>query len=240
MSQSSTEQRKLAAIMFTDMVGYRALAQRHEALALKLLEGHRRLVRDILPKQGGREVKTTGDGFLIEFPTALAAVRCAVEPQQALHALNQAQPAERQVRLRIGVHVGDVVLREGDIHGDGMNLATRLEPLAQPGGICVSEDVVRQIRNKLPHPLASLWPTSTPVLAIARRPNRCCVTWTTEPNSAMSRLHSGCSAILDSVKRTRPGIGWRDVMRSRIGFVGFSKSGRSTIPCAPSRASRRC
>jgi class 3 adenylate cyclase/tetratricopeptide (TPR) repeat protein len=158
MSQSLTDHRRLAAIMFTDMVGYSALSQRNEALALELLEEHRRIVRDILPRHGGREVKTTGDGFLVEFASALAAVRCAVEIQQALAERNQSQPAERQVRIRIGIHLGDVVRSAGDVHGDGVNIAARLEPLAEPGGICVSEDVARQIRNKLPHPLASLGP----------------------------------------------------------------------------------
>jgi len=128
---ANTEQRKLAAIMFTDMVGYSALSQRSEALALEMLEEHRRVVRGILPRHGGREVKTTGDGFLLEFPSALAAVQGAVEIQNAFHERNQTSPPERQLRLRIGIHVGDVVMREGDIHGDGVNIAARLEPLAR-------------------------------------------------------------------------------------------------------------
>lgn len=153
---STTEHRKLAAIMFTDMVGYSALAQRHEALALELLEEHRRLLRDILPQHAGREVKTTGDGFLIEFPSALAAVQCAVDMQAAFHACNLAQPDDRQVRIRIGIHVGDVVVRDGDVHGDGVNLAARIEPLAGPGGIVVSRAVHEQVGNKLEAPLARL------------------------------------------------------------------------------------
>jgi len=152
----ATDHRKLAAIMFTDMVGYSALSQRNEALALELLEEHRRIVRDILPQHSGREVKTTGDGFLIEFPSALAAVQCAIDVQAALHTRNLAQSEERQVRIRIGIHVGDVVLREGDVHGDGVNLAARIEPLAGPGGIVVSRAVHEQVGNKLEAPLARL------------------------------------------------------------------------------------
>lgn len=122
---AATEQRKLAAILFADMVGYSALSQRHEALALELLEEHRRIVRDILPRQGGHEVKTTGDGFLIGFPSALAAVQCAIDVQAALHARNLAQPEDRQARIRIGTHVGDV-------RGDGVNLAARIALRHQP------------------------------------------------------------------------------------------------------------
>ena len=153
---SPPEQRKLAAIMFTDMVGYSALSQRDEALALELLEEHRRLLRGIVPRHEGREVKAMGDGFLFEFPSALSAVQGALEIQQVLHTRNQAVPAAKQLRIRIGIHVGDVVMREGDIHGDGVNIAARLEPLAAPGGICVSEDVARAVRNKVTQPLEPL------------------------------------------------------------------------------------
>lgn len=155
---SVPEQRRLAAIMFTDMVGYSALSQSNESLALELLEEHRCIVRDILTRHGGREVKTTGDGFLIEYPSALAAVQGAVAIQHALHERNQAQPGGRHVRIRIGIHVGDVVMKDGDIHGDGVNITARIEPLAEPGGICVSEDVARQVRNKLEQPLTALPP----------------------------------------------------------------------------------
>src|SRR5262245_16458066 len=110
----STEQRRLAAIMFTDMVGYSALAQRNEALALELLEEHRTILRDVFPKYQGTEIKTIGDGFLVEFASALAAVQCAVEIQRSLIERNKVQALERQVRLRIGVHLGDVVHSQGD------------------------------------------------------------------------------------------------------------------------------
>src|SRR5436190_215567 len=152
----NTEQRKLAAIMFTDMVGYSALSQRNEALALELLEEHRGVLRGLFPKHQGTEIKTTGDGFLVEFASALAAVRCAVEIQQALAERNQAQPAERQVRIRIGIHLGDVVRSSGDVHGDGVNIAARIEPLADPGGICISNSVYDQIENKVEHALVRM------------------------------------------------------------------------------------
>src|SRR6476659_167999 len=98
------EHRKLAAIMFTDMVGYSALTQRNEALALELLEEHRRLLRALFPRFNGREVETTGDGFLVEFVSALEAARCAVEIQRTLATHNLTAPPDRQIRVRIGIH----------------------------------------------------------------------------------------------------------------------------------------
>ncbi len=178
---ASTEQRKLAAIMFTDMVGYSALAHSHEALALELLEEHRRLVRQTLPRHGGREVKTTGDGFLLEFPSALAAVQGAVEIQSALHQRNQVSPPERQLRIRIGIHVGDVVSRDGDIHGDGVNIAARLEPLAPAGGICVSNAVYEQVRNKLERPFASLGPAELKNIELPVTVHRVVMPWEKGP-----------------------------------------------------------
>ncbi len=153
MASENTQFRKLAAIMFTDMVGYSDLAQRNESLALELVEEHRRLLRAVFPTHRGREVKSTGDGFFIEFKSALSAARCAVEMQRMLRERNAAAPPERAILIRIGIHVGDVVERESDLFGDGVNIAARIEPLAEPGGVCVSEDVARQIQNKIGLPL---------------------------------------------------------------------------------------
>ena len=147
-----SEIRRLAVIMFTDMVGYSALTQRDEALSLELLEEHRGLTRAILPQYYGHEIKTTGDGFLLEFSSALAAAECAVEIQQAFAERNRAETPERQVRIRIGIHIGDVVQREGDVYGDGVNIAARIEPLAEPGGICLTNAVYEQIVNRCSTP----------------------------------------------------------------------------------------
>jgi len=146
---SVDEQRKLAAIMFTDMVGYSALSQRDEKLAQELLEEHRRLLREIFPRFNGTEIKTIGDAFLVEFGSALEAAQCAIEIQRTLAKRDADAPADRQIQVRIGVHIGDVVHRGGDVYGDGVNIASRIEPVAGPGGICVSMDVERQIRNAL-------------------------------------------------------------------------------------------
>jgi TolB-like protein/class 3 adenylate cyclase/tetratricopeptide (TPR) repeat protein len=144
-----TEERKLAAIMFTDMVGYSALAQRDDKVALELLEEHRRLLREIFPQFHGIEIKTIGDAFLVEFGSALEAAQCAIEIQRTLAKRNHDVTSDRRIELKIGIHIGDVMHRDGDVYGDGVNIASRIEALAGAGGICVSMDVERQIRNAL-------------------------------------------------------------------------------------------
>ncbi|MDA4127535.1 MAG: hypothetical protein OK452_10110 [Thaumarchaeota archaeon] len=147
-------ERRLAAIMFTDIVGYTALTQNSEATALKLLEEHRSLIRPVLVKHGGREVKTMGDAFLIEFDSALKATECAVEMQKVLH--NHNRNATDKIHIRIGIHVGDVVHEQGDVYGDSVNIASRIEPLSPKDGVCISEQVYYQVKNKIPYGLSKL------------------------------------------------------------------------------------
>ena len=149
-------ERRLAAIMFTDMVGFTSLSQKNEALGLELLQEHRRLLRPLFPKHNGREIKTIGDSFLVEFASALEALRCAFEIQQLLNELDVNRPPEKRILLRVGIHLGDVVHSEKDVQGDAVNVASRIEPLASPGGITITEQVYHQIRNKFEFPFVSL------------------------------------------------------------------------------------
>ncbi len=142
--------------MYTDMVGYTALGQRNESLSLALVEEQRKLIRPILSKRSGREVKTMGDAFLVEFPSALDAVRCGYDIQRATRELNVSLPEEGRVHLRVGIHLGDVVDSENDVSGDAVNVASRVESFADDGGVCLTRQVYDHVQNKFELPLASL------------------------------------------------------------------------------------
>ena len=153
-------ERRLAAIMFTDMVGYTALGQRDEPLSLALLEEQRRLLRPVFNRNNGREIKTMGDAFLVEFGSALDAVRCAYDIQRTSREFNIARPIDRRIRLRIGLHLGDVVESRGDISGDAVNVASRIKYLADDGGVCLTRQVYDHVQTKFELTLKSLGPKS--------------------------------------------------------------------------------
>jgi TolB-like protein/class 3 adenylate cyclase/tetratricopeptide (TPR) repeat protein len=142
-------ERRLAAIMFTDMVGFTALAQRDETLAMELLDEQRRVIRACLAEYKGREVDTIGDGFFVEFASSLDAVKCAIAIQSALKEWNEQHPPENRVLIRIGIHLGDVLHRGREVSGDAVNIASRIEPLAPPGGVCVTAPVYASVFNKV-------------------------------------------------------------------------------------------
>src|SRR5437773_2615881 len=195
---ANTEQRKLAAIMFTDMVGYSTLAQRDDKLALELLEEHRRLLREIFPRFNGTEIKTIGDGFLIEFRSALEAAQCAIEIQRTLAKRNHDVSAERRIEVRIGIHIGDVVHRAGDVYGDGVNIASRIEPLAGAGGICVSMDVERQIRNALEARFEKLSPTELKNISVAMDLFRIVLPWEQKSDFRSQRSEVGNRRVIST------------------------------------------
>jgi adenylate cyclase len=153
---SPMSQRHLAAILFTDIAGYSAIAQRDDGLALALLEEHREILRPLFAQFGGQEIKTIGDAFMVEFSSALSAANCAVEIQRELAKRNHDVASDRQIEVRIGIHIGDVMHRDNDVYGDGVNIASRIQSLAAPGGICISQDLERQIRNAFTPRLESL------------------------------------------------------------------------------------
>jgi adenylate cyclase len=143
-------ERRLAAVVAADVAGYSRLMGADEVGTLRAIKTLRKeLVDPAIARHRGRVVKTTGDGILIEFSSVVDAVRCAVQMQQGLGKRNAEIPAEKQIRFRVGINVGDIIIDGDDIHGDGVNIAARLEGLAEPGGICVSDDAYRQVRDKL-------------------------------------------------------------------------------------------
>jgi adenylate cyclase len=155
--EAGLEERRLAAIMFTDIVGYTAITQRDEARSMEILKRHNALLRPVFQKHGGREVKTIGDAFLIEFGSALQALQCAIEAQETLSNYNKtAASEESKLKIRIGIHLGDIILRDNDVFGDAVNIASRIQPLAEPGGICVSDQVYGQVRNKTQYELIEI------------------------------------------------------------------------------------
>ena len=146
-----TEKRKLAAILAADVVGFSRLTGADEDRTLARLRALRSdLIDPTLAVHNGRVVKRTGDGALVEFRSVVDAVRCAIEVQNAMVERNAGVPADRRIEFRIGIHLGDVVEEsDGDLMGDGVNIAARLEGIAQPGAICLSEDAYRQVRARL-------------------------------------------------------------------------------------------
>jgi class 3 adenylate cyclase len=141
--------RKIAAIFAADIAGYSRLVAEDEEETLRRLASYRQVTDDFIAKGGGRIFNTAGDAVLAEFPSAVEAVRCAIDIQESLRTRNMAYPPSRQMSFRIGITIGDVVERDGDLLGDGVNIAARLEGLAEVGGICVSRAVHEQVANKL-------------------------------------------------------------------------------------------
>ena len=147
---SERVERRLAAILATDVAGSCRLIGIDEEGALAQLKALRKTLFD--PKVAahhGRVVKNTGDGALVEFASAVDAARCAVEIQRGMATQNTDVPDDQKIEYRIGIHIGDIIIDDDDIFGDGVNIAARLEGIAEPGGVCISDDAYRQVRGKV-------------------------------------------------------------------------------------------
>src|ERR1700685_4247813 len=156
-----SETRKLAAILCSDVVGYSRLAGADEDRILARLRALRSdLIDPTIAVHKGHVVKRTGDGSIVEFRSVVDAVRCAIEVQTAMPERNAGVPEDRRILFRIGIHLGDVVEEaDGDLMGDGVNIAARLEGVAAPSAICLSEDAYRQVKNRLDMEVTDLGPT---------------------------------------------------------------------------------
>lgn len=193
--------RRLAAIMFTDIVGFSALTQRSEPLAMQLLDQHRAIVREALAAFGGREVETAGDAFLIEFPSALEALRCAVAIQQRHRVRNDAASTGQRIEARIGIHLGDIEHRGRAVFGDGVNVAARIEPLAPAGGIAVSTHLHAQVQRAFPAPFRALGPQALKNIAA--------------PVEVFALEAEAIATLPSPVPRARARAGWRSAAGRR-------------------------
>jgi class 3 adenylate cyclase len=145
-----TEERRLAAIMFSDICSFSKIMGVDEDKALSFVSLHNQVVADGAGQYGGRIIKKMGDGLMVEFSSAVNAVRCALAVQEAINSYNTDSAEPDRIFIRIGIHLGDVVVSEGgDLLGDGVNVASRIEPLAEPGGICISRDILDLVQNKI-------------------------------------------------------------------------------------------
>ncbi|HZI83273.1 MAG TPA: adenylate/guanylate cyclase domain-containing protein, partial [Casimicrobiaceae bacterium] len=142
-------ERRLATILMADVAGYSRMMGENEERTVQTLQGHREIFDALLKAHRGRIFNTAGDAILAEFPSAVEAVRCATEIQTALRTRNDHLPAEQRMAFRIGINLGDVIVQGGDLLGDGVNVAARIQTIAEPGGVCISGSVYDQIQNKL-------------------------------------------------------------------------------------------
>ncbi len=191
----SVEQRRFAAIMLTDIVGYTAMTQKNESLALQLLQSHNELLRPIFHRHLGREIKTIGDAFLLEFESPLEAFLCALDIQELLQKYNENIPSKDvQIQIRVGVHWGDVVHQENDVFGNSVNICSRIQPLAPPGGICISEQVYDQVKDKSPFPFQKLPTPELKNVSEHIEVYEVLLPWLPDPSQRKAKTSSGSSS----------------------------------------------
>src|SRR2546425_7227269 len=158
MDDRFSMKRRLAAILAADIAGYSRLMGADEAATVQDLKAHQAVVLPMIAQHGGRIIDTAGDGILAEFPSAIGATECAIAIQAVMAARNADTPEPRRMRFRIGINVGDVIHDENRIYGDGINIAARLESIAEPGGICISRQVFDQVSRAVKVEFQALGP----------------------------------------------------------------------------------
>jgi class 3 adenylate cyclase len=225
--------RRLTAILAADVAGYSRLMGADEEGTHERLKGHlRELVSPKINEHRGRVVKNTGDGILAEFPSVVDAVRCAAEVQRGMAERNAEILEDQRITFRVGINLGDVIAEPDDIYGDGVNVAARLEALAEAGGICVSRVVRDQIRNKLPYPFEDRGEQSVKNIARSVR------VYALRPEA------SAAAPKTRSMDYRTDGSSARPRRRRLVGFIGAKasyhgaryRSGRSIICAGPDRA----
>jgi adenylate cyclase len=162
--QEHKVERRLVAIFAADVAGYSRLMSHAEVETLRTVTAHREVMDRLIAEHRGRIANTAGDSILAEFPSAVDAVQCAIAIQEALTRTTQEMPVEKRLQFRIGVHVGDVLVQGSDLLGDGVNIAARLESLADPGGICISEATFSYVRKAVPVGFTGLGPQTVKII----------------------------------------------------------------------------
>jgi len=249
--------RRLEAIMFADVVGYSRLTGQDEVGTWWRL---RRLLRDVVrpevKSRAGRIVRIKGDGILVEFPSAVEAVTSAVAVQQAIIQRNANSPDAQPIELRIGINLGDVITNDRDVHGDGVNIACRLEPLADPGGICISATVHEHVHGKLAYPFESrgkqtLKNIASPVLIYALGPATIATlpmdvsrsgVYTRSWRWFVKALTVGslCAAVLWSIQRYGDRSAQSPAVQTRSPAQSSSSvTEQRSLPSAPARSDRK-
>ena len=234
------ETRKIAAILAADVVGFSRMASADEDRTLARLRTLRsELIDPTVANQNGRVFKRTGDGALVEFRSVVEAVRCAIAVQNAMIERNLGMPADQRIDFRIGIHLGDVVEEsDGDLMGDGVNIAARLEGIAEPGAICLSEDAYRQVKGRLDLAVTDLGPTALKNIA---EPVRAYSLQVGMPAVAKPAAPSAAADPEEAIARWRRGLaGDRRADRARgrrSVFLGANRARAPTAGGAPRRAS---
>jgi adenylate cyclase len=233
--------RHLAAIVAADVVGYARLMGADETGTLEALRSHRRqLIDPLVAAHKGQIVKTTGDGLLLSFASIVEAVSCAIAIQSGMADRNRDVPAEKRIDFRIGVNIGDVIVEKGDVFGDGVNIAARLEQIAPPGGICLSEDAYRQVRSKLDVPFSDageqhLKNISSPVRVYRIEPSWLAAAGA--PSPEIGRVRWRAVAIMVAAAGVGvsilAGAAWLALVRDAPGSLSASPPGRMAVSRAP-------